>query len=86
MVTSTGISLSSTNKKRKTMKPLTDIEAACFLGVKPQTLRVWRHKNIGPKFVRVSRSIVRYYAKDLEEYMAARTVEPNQPDLEPASK
>jgi hypothetical protein len=68
------------------MKPLKDTEAAVFLGVKPQTMRVWRHKNIGPKFVRVSRNVVRYMAADLEEYMAARTIEPTQPDLEPASK
>ena len=65
------------------MKPLNDIAAAAYLGVKPQTLRAWRHRNVGPKYVRVSRSIVRYYAADLEQYMADRTVEPKQPDLEP---
>jgi hypothetical protein len=68
------------------MAPLTDIEAAVFLGVKPQTMRQWRSKNKGPKFIRVSRNVIRYMAKDLEEYMAARVVEPTQPDLEPAGK
>ena len=68
------------------MKPLKDVEAAAFLGVKPQTMRVWRHKNIGPKFVRVSRNVVRYLVKDLEEFMASRTVETTQPDLEPAGR
>jgi hypothetical protein len=68
------------------MKPLTDVEAAAFLGVKPQTMRTWRHKNIGPRFIRVSRNVIRYMAKDLEAFMADRIVEPNQPDLEPAGK
>ena len=64
------------------MKPLNDVDAAAYLGVKPQTMRKWRMRNIGPKFYRVSRGIVRYYAKDLEQFMADRMVEPNQPDLE----
>ena len=68
------------------MKPLKDVEAAAFLGVKPQTMRVWRHKNIGPKFVRVSRNVVRYLVKDLEEFLANRTVETAQSDLEPTSR
>ena len=68
------------------MKPLKDVEAAAFLGVKPQTMRVWRHKNIGPKFVRVSRNVVRYLVKDLEEFMADRTIETTQCDLEPTGR
>ena len=68
------------------MKPLKDVEAAAFLGVKPQTMRVWRQKNIGPKFVRVSRNVVRYLVKDLEEFLADRTVETAQSDLEPTSR
>ena len=68
------------------MRLLNDIEAAAYVGVKPQTLRAWRTKNIGPKYAKVSRGIVRYYLKDLEQFMADRMVEPNQPDLEPASK
>ena len=68
------------------MRLLTDIEAAAFLGVKNQTVRTWRSKNIGPKYIRVSRNVIRYRAEDLEAFLADRVIEPEQPDLEPASK
>ena len=66
------------------MKPLNDIEAAAYIGVKPQTMRTWRYRNIGPKFYRVSRSVVRYHKEDLDKFLADRMVEPEQPDLEGA--
>lgn len=68
------------------MALLTDIEAAAMLGVKNQTVRQWRSKNKGPKYIRVSRNVIRYRSEDLEAFLADRVVEPNQPDLEPASK
>jgi predicted DNA-binding transcriptional regulator AlpA len=63
------------------MKLLKDTEAAAFLGVKDQTVRTWRSKNIGPKYIRISRNIIRYRSEDLEAYLAARIIEPDQPDL-----
>ena len=68
------------------MALLTDIEAAAYLGVKNQTVRQWRSKNKGPKYIRVSRNVIRYRSEDLEAFLADRVVEPDQPDLEPAGK
>jgi predicted DNA-binding transcriptional regulator AlpA len=51
-----------------------DTDAAPELGVSPATLRVWRRRGIGPRFVRIGRSI-RYRRADIEEYISKRTVE-----------
>jgi predicted DNA-binding transcriptional regulator AlpA len=51
-----------------------DIELAEHVGVSAGTLRVWRRRRVGPKFVRVGRS-VRYLSRDVEEYLTRRTVE-----------
>jgi len=50
---------------------LTEADAAALLGVKPQTLSVWRMRGYGPKFRKIGR-LVRYDATDLEEYSAGR--------------
>lgn len=54
-------------------KLLTPVEAGAFLGIKPQTLAVWRstHRYDLP-VVHVGRSI-RYRISDLETWLAART-------------
>lgn len=58
---------------------LKDDEAAEILGVKPQTLRDWRHhKRYGLPFVRVGR-LVRYRLADLEKWLESRVV--NNADL-----
>ena len=49
---------------RKDDKPLTEIEAAELLGVKPQTMAVWRCKGTGPRYFR-SGSNVRYDRADI---------------------
>ncbi len=47
--------------------------AAEFLGVRPNTLEIWRHHKRGPKFYRVGRCIV-YDLEDLEAFVRANGV------------
>jgi predicted site-specific integrase-resolvase len=50
-------------------EPLTEAEAAARLGLKIPTLRAWRHRGVGPAFVRLGRA-VRYLPSDIERYLA----------------
>ena len=47
--------------------------AAALLGVRPNTLEVWRHQKRGPKFYKIGRCVV-YDEDDLEAYVAAHVV------------
>ena len=47
--------------------------AAALLGVRPNTLEVWRHQKRGPKFYKLGRCVV-YDQDDLEAYVAAHGV------------
>ncbi len=54
-------------------------EAAAFLAVAPGTLRVWRSTGrVQLPFVKCGRA-VRYRARDLEAFVAARTVGASSP-------
>lgn len=55
--------------------PLKPPAAAAELGVKPDTLKTWRHRGVGPAFVRVGRAI-RYQRDDLASFIARQRVEP----------
>ena len=55
-------------------KLLTGREAADFLQISEQTLRIQRIKGGGAKYVKVGR-LVRYRQSDLETYLNARTFE-----------
>jgi len=58
-----------------TAAPLLDERAvSARLGLSVRTLRNWRVKGIGPKFVRLSRRAVRYAPADVDAWIAARTV------------
>jgi excisionase family DNA binding protein len=46
---------------------LTDIEVAKRLGVSRFTVRAWRLKGTGPRFLKMGRA-VRYRVQDVEEY------------------
>ena len=54
-------------------KKLSNDEAADFLGVKGNTLEVWRTKKKGPKYSKIG-SRVLYDISDLEEFFASRSV------------
>ncbi|WP_440711938.1 helix-turn-helix domain-containing protein [Gordonia sp. FQ] len=49
---------------------LTAAEAAQAIGVAPKTLRNWRNRGQGPKFRRVSPTLVLYRVEDLEAFLA----------------
>ena len=55
---------------------LREHEAAARLGLKSQTLSVWRCHGQGPPFVRLSGRAVRYEAAALEQFIVERTIEP----------
>ncbi len=55
---------------------LTSSQAAAELGLRPQTLRVWRCRGVGPRFVRLGtgpRSPVAYRLSELEAWLDARS-------------
>jgi len=54
--------------------PLTERDAARYLGYQPITLRAWRREGRGPAYIRATRSI-RYTLPDLDAWRAAHRVE-----------
>lgn len=54
-------------------KPLTESEAAELIGVKPQTMAVWRSKGTGPHYQKTGRSI-RYRPEDIKKYLQQHRV------------
>lgn len=55
-------------------RAITEVEAAESLGLSVATLRAWRHRNTGPRFVRFGRA-VRYLHTDLDSFIAASRVD-----------
>jgi predicted DNA-binding transcriptional regulator AlpA len=56
-------------------------EVADLLGLSVATLRAWRHRGQGPRFLRLGRA-VRYLPADLEDFVRASAVDASQ---EPSS-
>jgi excisionase family DNA binding protein len=56
---------------------LTEHAVAKLLGLSVATLRAWRLKSKGPRFVRFGRA-VRYLADDVERFVKASVVEPSR--------
>jgi excisionase family DNA binding protein len=56
-------------------RTLTDLEAAARLGVSPFTLRAWRYRGVGPRFLKLGRA-VRYRPEDVDAYLQAALIEP----------
>lgn len=48
-------------------------QVARLFGIEPISLRTWRLKGVGPRFLKLGRS-VRYRRSDLEAYLEERTV------------
>jgi excisionase family DNA binding protein len=49
-------------------RAITEREAAQVLGLSVATLRAWRHRNRGPKYLQLGRAI-RYRQSDLDEFV-----------------
>lgn len=58
-------------------RTLTDIEVAARLGVSRFTVRSWRIKGVGPRFLKLGRA-VRYRPEDVDEYVQQVMVEPQK--------
>lgn len=56
-----------------TVKKLNTEEAAVYLGIRPNTLEVWRTKKKGPKYSKIG-SRVLYDINDLESYFISQSV------------
>jgi excisionase family DNA binding protein len=53
---------------------LTERQVAQQLGLSVATLRAWRHRGKGPRFLRLGRS-VRYLPADVDEFVRASAVD-----------
>jgi predicted DNA-binding transcriptional regulator AlpA len=56
-------------------RTLTDVEVAVRLGVSRFTVRSWRLKGVGPRFLKMGRA-VRYRPQDVDEYERQALVDP----------
>ena len=59
-------------------RTLTDVEVALRLGVSRFTVRSWRLKGFGPRFLKLGRA-VRYRSSDVDEYERQALVETQAP-------
>jgi predicted DNA-binding transcriptional regulator AlpA len=66
-----GLGSSFTSSDKRT---LTDVEVAARLGVSRFTVRSWRLKGLGPRFLKMGRA-VRYRPRDVDEYERQALVE-----------
>lgn len=57
-----------------TPRALTEREVAERLGLSVATLRAWRHRGKGPRFLRLGRS-VRYLPLDVDDFVRASAVD-----------
>lgn len=70
-----GPGLKDTTVDERRTHALTEHEVARQLGLSVATLRAWRLRHRGPRFVRFGRA-VRYLAPDIERFIKANVVEP----------
>jgi excisionase family DNA binding protein len=59
---------------------LTERQVAEQLGLSVATLRAWRHRGKGPRFLRLGRS-VRYLPADVDEFVRASAVDTQSDSL-----
>lgn len=63
------------SSRTSTSRPaLTERDVADQLGLSVATLRAWRHRGKGPRFVRFGRA-VRYLAADIDDFVRANVVD-----------
>ena len=64
----------SRDQTQGTPRALTEREVAERLGLSVATLRAWRHRGKGPRFLRLGRS-VRYLPSDVVDFVRASAVD-----------
>lgn len=80
----TDVALERSSTGSASTRTLTDIEVANRLGVSRFTVRAWRLKGVGPRFLKMGRA-VRYRPQDVDEYERQALVETQaSPDHAPA--
>ena len=57
---------------------MTTTETATYLSVHRQTLNGWRHKGVGPPYVRLSSGRIGYLVADIDAWLAERRVVPGE--------
>ena len=57
-------------------KKVNTAQAAEYLGLRPNTLEIWRCRNKGPKYMKLGRRVL-YDVADLEEFARSCTVRTN---------
>jgi predicted DNA-binding transcriptional regulator AlpA len=67
-------------------RAITEHEAAAILGLSVATLRAWRQRGIGPRFVKLGRRAVRYLPSEIQRFVVSNTVSPCADDSESAMK
>ena len=72
------VALEKSSTDRSSKSTLTDIEVASRLGVSRFTVRSWRLKGVGPRFLKMGRA-VRYRPQDVDEYERQALVETQAP-------
>ncbi len=55
-------------------KFLNEIQAAELLGCAVQTMRNWRHRRVGPTYIKMGKKSVRYDRDDLIRYMSRQKI------------
>lgn len=48
---------------------LSELEVSASLKISPQTLRNWRAKGEGPRFVKIGKRVVRYRRSDVDAFI-----------------
>ena len=64
----------TTERDQTRARALTEREVADMLGLSVATLRAWRHRGRGPRFLRLGRS-VRYLPSDVADFVRASAVD-----------
>ena len=63
-----------TTERDQAPRALTEREVAELLGLSVATLRAWRHRGQGPRFLRLGRS-VRYLPSDVADFVRVSAVD-----------
>lgn len=48
---------------------LTARECAAFLGITPNTLKIWRKKGIGPAYLKINDKNLRYDPREIDQWL-----------------